>query len=246
MNISIGKNIKDLRKNMNIGQEVLANAVGVSVQAVSKWETGQSLPDVGIIPDIAAFFEVSIDSLFFGESFVAAGSEKLTLPNDNKLYIVQVLNGEILDKEKWVRDECISLAFEGFEGTLSVEIWGNASIKGNLNGDLNVGGNIACQGVDGSVCAGDSVSCGNVVGDVNAGCKAECGNVVGNVNAGNEIICGNISGNVSAYNNIRCGDISDSGKISCTVLYAEGSIECDSVECSGDIHTEEKISGIFD
>lgn len=55
MNISIGKNIKDLRKNMNIGQEVLANAVGVSVQAVSKWETGQSLPDVGIIPDIAAF-----------------------------------------------------------------------------------------------------------------------------------------------------------------------------------------------
>ena len=261
MNISIGKNIKDLRKNMNIGQEVLANAVGVSVQAVSKWETGQSLPDVGIIPDIAAFFEVSIDSLFFGESFVAAGSEKLTLPNDNKLYIVQVLNGEILDKEKWVRDECISLAVEGFEGTLSVEIWGNASIKGNLNGDLNVGGNIACQGVDGSliaggniacqgvdgsVCAGDSVSCGNVVGDVNAGCKAECGNVVGNVNAGNEIICGNISGNVSAYNNIRCGDISDSGKISCTVLYAEGSIECDSVECSGDIHTEEKISGIFD
>ena len=146
MNISIGKNIKDLRKNMNIGQEVLANAVGVSVQAVSKWETGQSLPDVGIIPDIAAFFEVSIDSLFFGESFVAAGSEKLTLPNDNKLYIVQVLNGEILDKEKWVRDECISLAVEGFEGTLSVEIWGNASIKGNLNGDLNVGGNIACHG----------------------------------------------------------------------------------------------------
>lgn len=55
MNISIGKNIKDLRKNMNIGQEVLANAVGVSVQAVSKWETGHSLPDVGIIPDIAAF-----------------------------------------------------------------------------------------------------------------------------------------------------------------------------------------------
>ena len=42
MNINIGENIRILRKNMNIGQETLANAVGVSVQAVSKWETGVS------------------------------------------------------------------------------------------------------------------------------------------------------------------------------------------------------------
>ena len=260
MNISIGENIRIFRKNMNIGQETLANAVGVSVQAVSKWETGQSLPDVGIIPNIAAFFKVSIDSLFFGKSSTAASLENRSLPNDDKLYVVQVLNGEILDREKWVRDEYISLAVAKFDGTLNAEIWGNASIKGDVNGNLSAGGNAACQNVDGclnagcdiackdvdgSVCAGNSVACGNVVGDVHSGYSTDCGNVVGNVNAGNEIACGNIAGNVSANNNVFCGDISECRKISCTTIYAKGGIECDSIECGGDIHTEEKINENF-
>lgn len=259
MNISIGENIKILRKNMGIGQEILANAVGVSVQAVSKWETGQSLPDVGIIPDIADFFKVSIDSLFFGKSSGGASTAKMNLPNDDKLYIVQVLNGEILSGEKWDKDKCINLSAENFEGTLNTEIWGNASINGDVSGGLHAGGNaacknvngglhagrdIACQNVGGGICAGNTVSCGNVVGDVNSGSDIYCGNVVGNVSTGNEITCGNISGSVNANNNVHCGDISECGKISCTTLWTKGGIECDSIECGGDIHTEEKINDI--
>ena len=60
----IGEIIKDLRKAKGISQEALANVLGVTFQAVSKWETGVTAPDVALIPAIASFFGVSIDELF--------------------------------------------------------------------------------------------------------------------------------------------------------------------------------------
>lgn len=62
--IKLGEKIKTLRKEKNISQEVLANYLGVSFQAVSKWETGSTMPDVTLIPAIASFFRVSTDELF--------------------------------------------------------------------------------------------------------------------------------------------------------------------------------------
>lgn len=59
----IGKHIADLRKSKGITQEILAEAVGVTPQAVSKWESGGS-PDVDLLPPIANYFGVSIDRLF--------------------------------------------------------------------------------------------------------------------------------------------------------------------------------------
>ena len=64
MNIRIGEKIRALRKAKNISQDVLAQYLGVSFQAVSKWENGDCLPDVTMIPAIAAFFEVSTDEIF--------------------------------------------------------------------------------------------------------------------------------------------------------------------------------------
>lgn len=64
MNIKLGEKIRQLRKQKNISQEVLAQYLGVSFQAVSKWENGDNLPDVTMIPAIAIFFEVSTDELF--------------------------------------------------------------------------------------------------------------------------------------------------------------------------------------
>lgn len=62
--INLGEKIKHLRKQKNVSQEVFANYLGVSFQAVSKWENGHTMPDVTIIPAIASFFGVSIDELF--------------------------------------------------------------------------------------------------------------------------------------------------------------------------------------
>ena len=64
MNIKLGDKIRALRKSKNISQEVLAQYLGVSFQAVSKWENGENLPDVTMIPAIAIFFDVSTDELF--------------------------------------------------------------------------------------------------------------------------------------------------------------------------------------
>lgn len=59
----IGKQIAALRKERGIKQEELAGYVGVTAQAVSKWENG-GVPDTELIPKIADFFGVSIDALF--------------------------------------------------------------------------------------------------------------------------------------------------------------------------------------
>ena len=62
--IKLGEKIRALRKQKNISQEVFANYLGVSFQAVSKWENGSTMPDVTMIPAIASFFGVSTDELF--------------------------------------------------------------------------------------------------------------------------------------------------------------------------------------
>lgn len=64
MEIRLGEKIKTLRKQKNMSQEVLSQVLGVTFQAVSKWETGAAMPDVSMIPAIARFFEVSTDELF--------------------------------------------------------------------------------------------------------------------------------------------------------------------------------------
>ena len=62
--MNLGEKIKTLRKQKNISQEVFAGYLGVSFQAVSKWECGNTMPDVTMIPAIASFFGVSTDELF--------------------------------------------------------------------------------------------------------------------------------------------------------------------------------------
>lgn len=71
MNICIGENIRRLRTQKGLTQEELADFIGVSFQAVSKWERAQAYPDIEIIPIIANFFGVTIDELM-GNSHIRA------------------------------------------------------------------------------------------------------------------------------------------------------------------------------
>lgn len=64
MLVNIGENIRRLRKQRSLTQENLAEALGVTVGAISKWELGSSSPDVQFIAEMADFFETSIDVLF--------------------------------------------------------------------------------------------------------------------------------------------------------------------------------------
>ena len=64
MNIKIGETIKNLRARDGRKQEDLANALGVSPQAVSRWEAHGGYPDMEFLPAIANYFNVTIDELF--------------------------------------------------------------------------------------------------------------------------------------------------------------------------------------
>ena len=68
MNDVIGANIARLRKEKNMTQDQLANLMGISFQAVSKWENGLSSPDVSSFPMLADVFGVTIDELFGREA----------------------------------------------------------------------------------------------------------------------------------------------------------------------------------
>ncbi|MDU7336717.1 MAG: helix-turn-helix domain-containing protein [Clostridium sp.] len=61
--INIAKVLVNKRKEKGITQDELANYIGVSKASVSKWETGQSYPDVTFLPQLAAYFNISIDEL---------------------------------------------------------------------------------------------------------------------------------------------------------------------------------------
>ena len=63
MNIKIGAIIKKLRVERNITQDTLATAIGVTPQAISRWESEGGYPDIELLPSLADFFSVSTDEL---------------------------------------------------------------------------------------------------------------------------------------------------------------------------------------
>lgn len=65
--VRIGKNIARLRKEAGLTQMGLADAMGISFQAVSNWERGQTMPDISKLPQLAAILGVSVDGLLGAE-----------------------------------------------------------------------------------------------------------------------------------------------------------------------------------
>lgn len=63
MNITIGENIKKLRTQKGVTQERLAESIGVTPQAISRWESESGYPAIEYLPDIAGFFGISVDEL---------------------------------------------------------------------------------------------------------------------------------------------------------------------------------------
>lgn len=63
MDIIISKNLREFRRKRGNTQEELANHLGISISAVSKWERGEGYPDITLLPAIAEFYGVSVDDL---------------------------------------------------------------------------------------------------------------------------------------------------------------------------------------
>ena len=72
MDMTIGKRIGLLRRQKGLTQEELANHMGVSPQAVSKWENDQTCPDISALPKLAQLFGVTVDELLSGKEELPA------------------------------------------------------------------------------------------------------------------------------------------------------------------------------
>ena len=88
--ISIGNTIKTLRKAKGVTQEEVARELGVSYQAVSKYENEVAQPDISLIPLLAQYFGVTIDELFGYKLDALTNKEKFVrFMADNQILIFQ-------------------------------------------------------------------------------------------------------------------------------------------------------------
>lgn len=67
--LKLGENLKKFRLQRELTQEQLADVLGVSAQAVSRWENGTTYPDITLLPTIASYFEITLDELMGMEDF---------------------------------------------------------------------------------------------------------------------------------------------------------------------------------
>ncbi len=68
MDMTLGNRIAQLRRQKGLKQEDMAEALGVSPQAVSKWENDMNCPDISLLPDLAKLLEISVDELLSGKA----------------------------------------------------------------------------------------------------------------------------------------------------------------------------------
>ena len=98
---SIGRTIQCLRKAKGVTQEKMAQQIGVTFQAISKWENEYTLPDIMMLPVIADYFGVSIDDLFQYKWNVMTSKEKLVSFMLKKSKVKKAREGKIWSTICW-------------------------------------------------------------------------------------------------------------------------------------------------
>ena len=87
--IKIGKFIASLRKEQGLTQAVLADRLGITDRAVSKWETGKCLPDASVMPELCDILKISVSELFAGERI-----DMENLRESNEKLLLELKEGE--------------------------------------------------------------------------------------------------------------------------------------------------------
>ena len=207
----IGTRITNFSKKCNMTQESLAQKLGVTNQAVSKWESDQCCPDVMLLPKIVDIFGISIDELFGRPAPKAKKAESLQLPwaDDETVRAVVFVGRRLIDGHPAAKE----MTFE-YEGpALNVDSAFSVSC-GDVEGNIYAGSTVNCGDVDGNIVAGGNVNCGDIAGNLKAGGNVNCGDVAGDVNAGGLTSCGDVAGSVHSAKEVMtrmCKDM-ETGK----------------------------------
>jgi transcriptional regulator with XRE-family HTH domain/cytoskeletal protein CcmA (bactofilin family) len=255
-NYRVGNQISLLRREKGLTGEKFAEALGVTPQAVSKWENGKCLPETALLPLISKLLEASIDFILTGEERKTSNANGTGNARGTSNSIGSSNNStadtlKIPQNYSWEDDDVIRLVLfrgwnllEASENTnhlfrlngdvKDLECKYNLTLEGEVKGNVNAGDCVNCGNIGGNLTAGDCVSCGNIEGNLSAGDSVNCGNVGGGVNAGDAVNCGNIGGGVNAGDGINCANIGGSVHVGDDLychdisgaVTCEGDIEC--------------------
>lgn len=256
---TMGNILCTLRKGHGMTQEQLAEQLGLSFQAISKWENGASYPDLLLLPKIADLFGVNIDELFGREKLPGqhlAGS--LPWADDGKLRAVLYI-GQRLVMENTKDQSVFTFVYDG--EALNVDSHFSITCN-NIGNNAHAGASITCASIGNNANAGTDISCANIGNNASAGADISAANVGGNAIAGTAITCldvgadvhaqqlvncANVDGHVECHGNITCGMVREyvecHGDVSCgnvgDYVKAEGNVTC--VEVSGNVIAQGQV-----
>ncbi|MBQ8717777.1 MAG: helix-turn-helix transcriptional regulator [Clostridia bacterium] len=198
--MNIGQNIRTLRTRAGMTQEQLAGQLGVTYQAVSRWETGANTPDISLLPALATVFGVSIDALFNDQSALPPLSLD-HIPDDDTIRVIQLRGRRLIDVAQTLSPDCppIEIAFprncNDATQYFKVEVHGHVIADGSINGDVVAHMSVNCADINGTV---------HCQGDISAR-------------------------DINSLGDIHCATIKDCRRISCRDLHAAGEIRAASI-----------------
>ena len=239
VNIVLAANILKYRKRSGLSQDDLAQKLGVTFQAVSKWENAKAAPDITFLPIMADIFGCYIDELFSREVKIETSYYLCTefpWADDSTIRGVVCEGRKILQCESLVD----RFTFEIIGDAKNVQSECNIEVKGNISGGCKAGKNINVSGdVSGGCNSGaETVIGGHLSGGCNSGGDITvAGSFSGGCNTGGTITCG---GNLSG--DINCGgDVTVKGDVEAVRI--KGNVICNSLKCDkveGDVTIKTK------
>ena len=224
--MSVGENIARFRKEKGWTQAELGDKLGVSNQAVSKWELGTTMPDIMLLPVLADTFGVYIDELFSREIKSEIHYDhcaEFPWPDDDIIRGIVCKGRKILQKEQ-IKDRFV---FEVKGDVKQVKSECSIEVDGNVSGGCQAGNNVLVSGSlsGGCACGADVVVSGSLSGGSNCGGEVTVGgNFSGGCNAGGEVTCG---GNF--FGDINCGALTVGGDVESVKI--KGDVVCNFLKC---------------
>ena len=175
--MNIGNNIKQLRQHNNLTQDQVAEKLGISFQAVSKWENNANTPDITLLPQIANLFGVSIDALF-SDSITDFLNLHPFMKDDDVIRVVQLRGKKVIKVSSIFSPDTppIEIAFphncNDRTQYFKVEVYGHVITDSSINGDV-----VCHQTIKSGTINGDVKSKGNIdVTELNAH-QVVCNNI---------------------------------------------------------------------
>ncbi len=203
-NVILATKIQSFRKRCGMTQEELADKLGVTFQAVSKWENEKTCPDITLLPLMADLFDCSIDELFSRKAKEPEILHYYDLCNDLPLRDDGVIRGVVFEGRKVLKAEDgitdkFTFVLEG--DALNVQCECNVSISGSVFGGCNAGGDFT------------------VGGDVTGGCTAMLDMQIG----------GDLNGNSNCAGCVDVGGDVNAGKMNVGEMHVDGDVKAERI-----------------